>query len=386
MSATLYNNGDLMEKATEINISDSKVHQTSDFILISRKKGFDSISLCEVGSGFKNVENIFCTSLFTEKGCKITDDEILNKSKNYTPPMTFSGASAGIINNTVNQNFYINNSKDLTTIIGLEKFKKEKLSDHLEKLESYPHNLPNLDIILIINQPLSSENLLLCFKAALESKHFVLENLGIPLNLRSKLSNDNSIIVASISFSNNLHDNIAENVNEDVNENINDLLNSINSFVAESCNKALEQSGFSLGILDYIYEQGINIDDMVEAGMELCVGVEVDSALKNKLKKQILKSLEDLNVIALLMAAFRVEETFQNHRVREVNVDDDPAYLYTDEVLGIAISNQIAGTKATFNFKRYDEEKPGIISTLGPMVDDIIAGLIAGCMSKIFEE
>ena len=158
------------------------------------------------------------------------------------------------------------------------------------------------------------------------------------------------------------------------------------SFLTDSCQEALEKSGFSLGILDYIYDQGITIDDMVEAGMELCVGVEVDQDLKDKLKNQILKSLEDLNVIALLMAAFLVEDDFQNHRVREVNVDDDPAYLYTDEVLGIAISNQIAGTKATFNFKRYDEEKPGIISTLGPMVDDIIAGLIAGCMSKIFEE
>lgn len=377
-----------MEKANQINISDSKVHQSSDFILISRKKGFDSISLCDVGSGFKNVENIFCTSLFTENGCKITDDEILNKSDNYTPPMTFSGPSAGIVNNTTNQNFYIKNSKDLNTIIGLEKFKKEKLSDYLEKLENYPQHIPNLDIILIINQTLSPENLLLCFKAALESKNFVLENLGIPFNIRNKVNNNNSIIVASTAFSDDSGDNNNDNnnVDENITKDINNLLNSINSFVTESCTSALEESGFSLGILDYIYEQGINIEDMVEAGMELCVGVEVDSALKNKLKKQILKSLEDLNVIALLMAAFQVEESFQNHRVREVDVDDDPAYLYTDEVLGIAISNQIAGTKATFNFKRYDEEKPGIISTLGPMVDDIIAGLIAGCMSKIFEE
>lgn len=377
-----------MEKANQINISDSKVHQSSDFILISRKKGFDSISLCDVGSGFKNVENIFCTSLFTENGCKITDDEILNKSDNYTSPMTFSGPSAGIVNNTTNQNFYIKNSKDLNTIIGLEKFKKEKLSDYLEKLENYPQHIPNLDIILIINQTLSPENLLLCFKAALESKNFVLENLGIPFNIRNKVNNNNSIIVASTAFSDDSGDNNNDNnnVDENITKDINNLLNSINSFVTESCTSALEESGFSLGILDYIYEQGINIEDMVEAGMELCVGVEVDSALKNKLKKQILKSLEDLNVIALLMAAFQVEESFQNHRVREVDVDDDPAYLYTDEVLGIAISNQIAGTKATFNFKRYDEEKPGIISTLGPMVDDIIAGLIAGCMSKIFEE
>ncbi len=375
-----------MEKANEINISDSTVHQTSDFILISRKKGFDSVSLCDVGSGFKNVENIFCTSLFTENGCKITDDAILNKSSNHTPPMTFSGPSAGIVNNTTNQNFYIKNSKDFTTIIGLEKFQKVKLSDNLEKLENYPQHMPNLDIILIIDQPLSSENLLLCFKTALEAKNFVLENLGIPLNIRNKLNDDSSIIVACTAFSNNPDTNTAQNVTANINDNIKELSNSINSFVTESCTEAIDQSGFSLGILDYIYEQGINIDDMVEAGMVLCVGVEVHQALKDKLKKQILKSLEDLNVIALLMAAFQVEETFQNHRVSEVNVDDDPAYLYTDEVLGIAISNQIAGTKATFNFKRYDEEKPGIISTLGPMVDDIIAGLIAGCMSKIFEE
>jgi phosphatidylglycerophosphatase A len=55
-------------------------------------------------------------------------------------------------------------------------------------------------------------------------------------------------------------------------------------------------------------------------------------------------------------------------------------------VLGLAISNQIAGTKATFNFKRYDEAKPGIIYGLPPMLDDAFAGLIAGCVSKIFEE
>lgn len=359
-----------MEKATEINISDSKVHKTSDFILISRKKGFDSISLCDVGSGFKNVENIFFTSLFTEKGCKISDEDILTKSNDYTAPVTFSGSSAGIVSTLTNQDLYIETSDDFTTIIGLEKFKKEKLNDYLEKLEAYPKNIPHLNLILIINRTLSPENLLSCFKTALEAKNFVLENLGLSIEMRNKINQLSSVIVACISSSSS----------SEVS------LESLNTFVTKSCKNALNKSEFSLGILDYIYEQGITIEDMVEAGMKLCVGVEADQFLKNKLKMQILKSLEDLNVIALLMAAFRVEESFQEHRVREVNVDEDPAWLYTDEVLGIAISNQIAGTKATFNFKRYDEAKPGIISTLGPMLDDIIAGLIAGCMSKIFEE
>ena len=120
--------------------------------------------------------------------------------------------------------------------------------------------------------------------------------------------------------------------------------------------------------------------------MELLEGAEVTSELKDKMKEQILKSLTDINVAALLVAAMRTEEDLAGNRIREIDVGDDPAYFYTDEVLGLAIANQIAGTKATFNFKRYDEAKPGILWGLPPMLDDIFAGLIAGCMSKIFEE
>jgi len=160
--------------------------------------------------------------------------------------------------------------------------------------------------------------------------------------------------------------------------------------MVKSCNNSLKKTNTSFGILDYIIAEGITIDSLVDAGMELCVGIEETpekmNELKSRLRDQILRSLEDLNVIALLMSAIRCEDDFQSNRLREVDVSDDPAYLYTDEVLGIAIANQIAGTKATFNFKRYDEEKPGIIAKLGPMVDDIFAGLVAGCMSKIFEE
>ena len=106
----------------------------------------------------------------------------------------------------------------------------------------------------------------------------------------------------------------------------------------------------------------------------------------NLVLTQILKSLEDLIVVSFIVAGIRLEEDYEKHRIRNVNVDDDPAYLYSDEVMGMSIANQIAGTKAIFNFKRYDEAKPGIISTLGPVLDDVFAGLIAGCMSKIFEE
>ena len=165
-----------------------------------------------------------------------------------------------------------------------------------------------------------------------------------------------------------------------------ELATSIEEAVIISCEDAIEKLELSFGILDYFVSEGILLGDLVEAGLALVAGVEVTEEISEKLEAQILKSLCDINVIALLMAAIRTEADFTGGRIREVDVSDDPAYLYTDEVLGLAISNQIAGTKATFNFKRYDEAKPGIIGGLGPMVDDIFAGLIAGCMSKIFEE
>ena len=118
--------------------------------------------------------------------------------------------------------------------------------------------------------------------------------------------------------------------------------------------------------------------------MELA-DVEVTSELKDKMEVQILKSLSDIDVITLIVAAMRTEQDLAENRVREIGINNAVG-MFSDEVLGLAIANHIAGTKAIFNFRRYVEAKPGIIYGLPPVLNDIFAGLIAGCMSKIFEE
>lgn len=35
--------------------------------------------------------------------------------------------------------------------------------------------------------------------------------------------------------------------------------------------------------------------------------------------------------------------------------------------------------------RKYDTEKPGILTKLDPVLDDIVGGLIAGIMTKIYE-
>ena len=261
----------------------------------------------------------------------------------------------------------------------------------------------DLNQIIYINKNLNLSNLITLYKIAIEIKMKYFEYLKLPEHIHDGINNNETIILACkspVGFKKGEKQDLMKLINSKENNISNDspatfkklfdIKKELIQTMVKSCNNSLKNINLSFGILDYIIAEGVSIDSLVDAGMELCVGIEETpekiNELKSKLKNQILKSLEDLNVIALLMSAIRCEDDFQSNRLREVDVSEDPAYLYTDEVLGIAIANQIAGTKAMFNFKRYDEEKPGIISELGPMVDDIFAGLIAGCMSKIFED
>lgn len=248
----------------------------------------------------------------------------------------------------------------------------------------------DINHVLYIDKTLSPGMLLKIYKTVVKAKAEFLRSLCLPRHIENILNkNDFLAVLANVAQTSLIDEDSVDIVNNDYEDDqfvFEELATSIEEAVIISCEDAIEKLGLSFGILDYFVSEGILLGDLVEAGLALVAGVEVTEEISEKLEAQILKSLCDINVIALLMAAIRTEDDFTGGRIREVDVSDDPAYLYTDEVLGLAISNQIAGTKATFNFKRYDEAKPGIIGGLGPMVDDIFAGLIAGCMSKIFEE
>lgn len=242
----------------------------------------------------------------------------------------------------------------------------------------------NISHVIYIDKVMSPRDLLKVFKIASSIKAKVLANMTLPLHIQNILNkNDFLAILANVNgdgkvldINNALYDKI----------NIDDLRIRIEDAIEISMEDAFERLELTFGILDYFVSEGILIGDLVDAGLELADGVEVTEELKAKMEAEILKSLTDINVIALLVAAMRAEQDLSGNHIREVDLSNDSAHFYTGEVLGLAIANQIAGTKATFNFKRYNEAKPGIIYGLPPMLDDIFAGLIAGCMSKIFEE
>ncbi|MGF7119499.1 phosphatidylglycerophosphatase A [Methanobacterium oryzae] len=350
-------------------IDDVDVLITDNNFIIQRNKEFSVFGNSIYNNGFFKARTIL--NHFTEDNNKITlnSEEYVQKLLNndeILDPAAIMLTSAHINQTAVKTSDYITAvvSANISDIYGAGEI---IASDH--------ENRGSINTILLINKNLSSNLLIKSYSWAIEAKIAALWDLDLR-------NNEDDLATG------NAYDSLVVACNGESNEYIDELELRIliGKCVRDATKKTILDSGFSKGVLDFIEGIGIKIEDLVDAGMELCVGVQKSEELYNKLHRQILKSLEDLNVVSFIIAGIRLEEDYKKHRVAGINVDDDPAYLYSDEVFGMSVANQIAGTKAIFNFKRYDEEKPGIIGELGPVLDDIFAGLIAGCMSKIFEE
>ena len=140
------------------------------------------------------------------------------------------------------------------------------------------------------------------------------------------------------------------------------------------------------GIEERLKEKGISVDSMVTSAMLLYVphGLSAEEAA-HKVQEKILKYLGDPNVASLLLGAILLEDELFL-RQKDSGIQEDPVFLLSDEIIGMAIAECIGGTYARFEFTRYDQKKPGILATLGPVLDDAIAGLIAGCTSRLYSE
>ncbi|MCC7553338.1 MAG: phosphatidylglycerophosphatase A [Methanobacteriaceae archaeon] len=368
-----------------------KLISTDEGVAINNKEFFLTISDLALSEGVDIVETINILN-----SDSLTEEELLESSEKFNKDNNIEGTY--ISQNFKDISLFENSYKDFDVLTFFSNdVILEEFSQGLKVANSpcgFEEAEINISHIVYINKVLSPKTLLKLYKIIISIKSQFFESLRLPLHIKNIINKDDFCVLASKIDPNTFNeDNVYNNSVDMGNIEYDDLGMEFSEFktliedaIIISCEDVIEKLELSFGILDYFVSEGILIGDLVEAGFELCEGIEVTDELKDKLYQQILKSLTDINVIALLMAAIRTEEDFSNGRLREVDVSEDPAYLYTDEVLGMAISNQIAGTKAIFNFTRYDKAKPGIIYGLGPMVDDIFAGLIAGSMSKIFEE
>lgn len=139
-------------------------------------------------------------------------------------------------------------------------------------------------------------------------------------------------------------------------------------------------------IKERLCQKGVILDDVVCTAMELYVphGLAAEAAAP-RIREKIERSLCDPNVASLMLGAILLEEELFVKR-KDSEIAEDPVFLLSDEIIGMAIAECIGGTYARFEFTRYDQKKPGILKTLGPFLDDAVAGLIAGCTSRFYSE
>lgn len=135
--------------------------------------------------------------------------------------------------------------------------------------------------------------------------------------------------------------------------------------------------------------QGVDLDAMVDAGFALYVGDDREKAiqkLKGEFRDLLEKNLKDPNIGLLIAAAVHLDQIAGSERSGIFQSSEDPAALVADELIGMSIAEYIAGKKGLFNYIRYDKAKPGVLAKLPPFLDDVVAALVAGSMTKLFEE
>lgn len=139
-----------------------------------------------------------------------------------------------------------------------------------------------------------------------------------------------------------------------------------------------------------LVEAGISIDDVVSSALELYVphpGVETRGKAEEVFRRELDIALSDPNLCLLIYAGVLLEGEGKRGNLPNMRSSDyerDLTYLIADEVLGMSIAKYVGGYKGSFDYVRYDKAKPGILGTLGPFMDDVIAGLIGGVSANMY--
>ena len=162
----------------------------------------------------------------------------------------------------------------------------------------------NLSHIVYIDKVLSPKDLLKIFKAVTNIKAKALASMALPIHIQNILNTNEFLAVLS---------NIPESDGESLDINnaqydeidFEEIKVQIEEAIEISLEDAFKRLDLTFGILDYLVAEGILIGDLIEAGLELVDDDEVNDDLKQKMEAQILKSLADIDVITLIVAAMR---------------------------------------------------------------------------------
>lgn len=145
-------------------------------------------------------------------------------------------------------------------------------------------------------------------------------------------------------------------------------------------------------ILDMLSKYSISLTSLEDAYIQLYVphpGIETKEKAIELFRNELKYSISDPNLCLLIYCGVLLEKEGINNTLPFINKDDydqDLSFIIADEIIGEVIAEYIGGHKGRFEFVRFDKIKPGILSTLGPFLDDVIAGLLGGISANIYSK
>ena len=142
----------------------------------------------------------------------------------------------------------------------------------------------------------------------------------------------------------------------------------------------------TIDILDILSEEGISIQDLVDTALEMYIP-QTRKKAEYLFKRELKYALSDPNLCILIYSGILLEREGRVGNLPNISkssYEKDMSFIIADEVLGTSIATYISGSKGAFEFVRYDKQKPGILSNLGPFIDDVIGGLIGGVSSSMY--
>ena len=389
-------------KSIKNKLVNGELIKSEDALYINNPDYFLTFSDLEISDGIDIIENIMVLSNNyidfnrASEDETLTDVELMEITEEYKEKNDIDG---GYICQSFDKISHIINSYDDITVITVisNDLEVQDFYNGLKVVNSWK-GFDNAKIdfghIILLNHAFSPKLLIQLYKIATKQKAKFFESLHLPIHINNILNNKDFLVIASNLPEETLDQDYIMEIGLDITNmeyeddeiDLDEFIQRIEDAVTISSEDALEKIGLNVGILDYLVSKGILIGDLIEVGISLLENMEATDELKDKLEKQLLKSMKDKNINALLIGAIRMEEDFRKGRVREINLNEKLIHFYPDELIGATIANQIAGTKAVLNFRRYSKEKPGILYGLGPILSNTFAGLIAGCMTKILED
>lgn len=389
-------------KSIKNKLVNGELIKNEDALYINNPDYFLTFSDLEISDGIDIIENIMVLSNNYISFNREDDDETLNDVELMEITEEYKenqGIEGGYICQSFDDIEYIINAYDDITVITVisNDLEVQDFFNELKVVNSwkgFSNAKLNLGQIILLNHAFSPKLLIQLYKIAIKQKAKFFESLHLPAHINYITNNEDFLVIASNLPEETLDQDYIMEIGLDITNmeyeddeiDLDEFIERIEDAVIISCEDALEKIHLNTGILDYLVSEGIQIGEMVEVGMSLLENMEATDELKDKLENQLLKSISDRNINALIMGAIRMEEDFKKGRVREINLNEKLVHFYPDELIGATIANQIAGTKGLLNFRRYSESKPGILYGLGPILSNTFAGLIAACMTKILED